>query len=63
MRSTQILALVIALLSGAAAESGSSGRAAIQGRFSASNGDVIELDTSWNSSHTTRTKYRTRELQ
>jgi len=41
----QMLILLVTLLSAATAQSVSSDHAGIQGKFSASNGDVIELDT------------------
>jgi hypothetical protein len=44
-RSTQMLILLVTLLSAATAQSVSSDHTGIKGTFAASNGDVIELDT------------------
>jgi hypothetical protein len=44
-RSTQMLILLVTLLSAATAQSVSSDHAGLQATFAASNGDVIELDT------------------
>jgi len=44
-RSTRMLILLVTLLSAATAQSVSSEHPGIKGKFSASNGDVIELDT------------------
>lgn len=58
-RGIQMLILLVTLLSAATAQSVSSDHAGIQGKFSASNGDVIKLDTRTGTFNTPRSR-RTR---